>query len=98
MNIEERRLMDKYRAVLFSPLGMEVLGDILINFCNFGCYLDPDNKMEIGEYNVGVGILSRLGVFSKEAPNYKVIMALSGVLPEIPEEAREVSKEEEETE
>ena len=81
--------MEKHRALFFTPLGMEVLSDILINLCNFGCFLDPDDKQDVGKYNVGVGILSRLGVFTKETPNQRVIMALSGVTPEIPEEAKE---------
>jgi len=93
MNVAERRLMEKYRAVLFSPLGIDVLSDILVNLCGFGGYINveggKDIKEEVGAYNVGISILGRLGVCTKETPPSRVIMALSGVMPEIPEEAKE---------
>lgn len=54
----------KYRAVFNTPIGQEVLSDIL-SMCHFGATLDPDNKVEVSEYNVGVAILARLGIFSK---------------------------------
>ena len=57
-------LKEKYNLVFKSEVGREVLADILINFCNFGSYLDSENKEEIGQYNVGIKILGRMNVFS----------------------------------
>lgn len=51
---------DRYRSVFGSKLGSEVLADILA-MCHFGASLDPDNKAQIAEYNVGVAILAKCG-------------------------------------
>ena len=55
-------LSQKYRHIFLSPIGREVLADILSD-CHFGCTLDPDNKVQVAEYNVGISILARCGVF-----------------------------------
>lgn len=52
----------KYRHLFSSSLGREVLADIL-GECHFGSTLDPDNKAQVAEYNVGVLILAKCGVF-----------------------------------
>ena len=71
-------ISDKYREVLCSsPLGREVLADIL-KTCHLGITLDPDNIVQISEYNVGVVILAKCGVFKKD--NFEdVIRALCSV-------------------
>jgi hypothetical protein len=61
-------------------MGLDVLADIL-DMCHFGCTLDPDNKVMVAEYNVGVAILSKCGIFSQGTKN-NVVKALSSVMPE----------------
>lgn len=75
---EKKRLEEIYKYIFSSDMGLEVLGDVLINFCHFGCFLgNPD---EVAQYNVGVQILSRLGAFSK-GNTEKVIKGLINSLP-----------------
>jgi len=73
-------LRGKYRAMfLRSTLGKDVLGDILKE-CHFGCTLDPDNKVQVSEYNVGIMILNKLGIFS-DGTEFDVMNALASVSP-----------------
>jgi len=73
-------LTAKYRTVLLErQLGRDVLADILAN-CHFGCTLDPDNKVQVSEHNVGVTILHQCGIFGKGTMD-DVLRALSGVSP-----------------
>ena len=75
---EPDTLEAKYRLTLLSPLGRQVLSDILIGLCNFGCYLESPE--EVAQYNVGIGILSRCGIIS--AGNREAIIeALCNVMP-----------------
>lgn len=73
-------MIDKYRAVFMSPLGLEVLGDILTT-CHFGCTLDPDNPANVAEYNVGVTILNRCGVFH-QGTLPQVLNAFTAITPQ----------------
>jgi len=73
-------VIDKYRAVFMSPLGLEVLGDILTT-CHFGCTLDPDNPANVAEYNVGVTILNRCGVFH-QGTLPQVLNAFTAITPQ----------------
>jgi hypothetical protein len=86
-------LTQKYRSILIeNSTGREVLSDILTSFCNFGCFLDPGDDKMVGEYNVGISILSRLGIFNGETKPEDVILALSRVTPAFenkPEESLE---------
>jgi hypothetical protein len=60
---EKKELQSSYRFIFTSTeVGLKVLADILVDFCHFGCYLS--NPDEVAQYNVGVQILSRMGVFS----------------------------------
>jgi len=78
-------LMDKYRAVfLQTPMGLEVLGDILL-MCHFGCTLNPANVVQVSEYNVGATILSNCGIFGHGTLD-EVIKSLASVAPEKKEE------------
>ena len=78
-------LIAKYRAVfLESQLGRDVLADIL-STCHFGCTLDPDNTVQVSEYNVGIAILHKCGIFGKGTMD-DVLRALSGVSPHTEEE------------
>lgn len=52
-----QELKEKYKHTFKDDIGREVLADILVNFCKFGRRLEPG---DIGEYNVGIGILSML--------------------------------------
>lgn len=56
---------DKYRHAFLSPIGKDVLFDILQQ-CHFGSSLDPDNKAQVAEYNVGIFILARCGILGSE--------------------------------
>ena len=67
----------KYRVLFGSEIGQEVLSDILINFCNFGCFLDGEKERI--EYNVGVNILSRLKVFTSQVNKKDIIQSLFNV-------------------
>jgi hypothetical protein len=73
----EREIKDKYRALFGSGIGVEVLADILA-LCHFGSTLDPDNKVQVAEYNVGVSLLARCGILAPD--NFEsVIHALLGL-------------------
>jgi len=81
-------LMDKYRAVfLQSPMGLEVLGDIL-HFCHFGCTLNPANIIQVSEHNVGMTIMAKCGIFSPGTLD-DVIKSLASVMPEKKEDRHE---------
>jgi len=71
-------LIYKYRTVFLSPIGLEVLGDILIGMCHFGQTLDNEHQMD--EYNIGVGILAKIGAFS-EGTRFDVLSAIASVTP-----------------
>ena len=75
----------KYRQVfLKTALGRDVLSDILV-LCHFGGSLDPDNKVQVSEYNVGIAILHRCGVFAEDTFE-QVIRALANVVPKLKSE------------
>ena len=76
----------KYRSIFTSPLGREVLADLLRE-CHFGSTLDPDNKVQTAEYNVGVMVLAKCGVFGPET-KMDVINALLNVIPKSKEVER----------
>lgn len=70
----------KYRQVfLHSQLGKDVLADIL-KLCKFGCSLDPENLVQVSEYNVGVAILHRLGILAEDTLE-DVVRALASIVP-----------------
>ena len=75
-DIEENNIREKYLTVFNSELGLEILADILINFCHLGCFLNVKDEAEVGQYNVGISILSRMGVFSAGADKTKIINQL----------------------
>src|SRR4030042_7014694 len=61
---KKEALTNKYRHIFTkSEMGAEVLADILVNLCHLGCILETADQ--VAQYNSGVGILSRLGIFSK---------------------------------
>lgn len=69
----------KYRHVFSSSLGREVLADLL-GECHFGETLDPDNKVRVAEYNIGVVILAKCGIFG-DGTRMDVMNALLNVIP-----------------
>lgn len=74
----EKTIIDKYRNVLCStPQAVEVLTDIM-TMCHFGSTLDPANPVQVSEYNVGVAILAKCGVFSDDNRD-EVFRALCGI-------------------
>lgn len=72
-------LMAKYRLLFGTSLGQDILSDIL-SLTHFGETLNPDNPAMIAEYNVGVAILAKMGVFSFGTKG-DVIKALQSVTP-----------------
>jgi len=76
----QREMEGKYRHVFTrDAISLEVLSDILVSFCHFGCYVDDGYQM--AQHNVGVNILSRIGIFRPE--NRKnVLMAMVNAIPQ----------------
>ena len=74
-----KELQGKYRHLFVSSeIGLDVLSDILVNFCHFGCFIYDNYDM--AQHNVGVSILSRIGLFTPE--NRKnVMMAMVNAIP-----------------
>ena len=72
-------LTAKYRMVFGNSMGQEVLVDIM-TMTHFGQTLNADNPQQIGEYNVGMAIMAKMGVFSRETKG-DVIKALSVITP-----------------
>ena len=80
-----KEIMAKYRVVfLQNTVGQDVLGDIL-QTCHFGGMLDSDNKQQVGEYNAGLAILHKCGIFGEDTLE-QVIRALANVAPITKEE------------
>ena len=81
--VEARRRLEALEGVknkfsfLFAstPVGLEVLGNILVNLCFFGKHLDPNNAAQIGAYNVGVDLLLMCKVFD----NKRMIDVINGL-------------------
>ena len=67
-------LKQKYQFLFMQGVGIEVLSDILA-MCHFGSSLDFDDKHQIAEYNVGVAILAKCGIFGKDNMN-EIVRAL----------------------
>ena len=80
---EEIWVGDKYKYLFSSPMGREVLADILAE-CHFGTTLNPDNKVQIAEYNVGIMILAKCGILGP-ITRTDVINALCNVTPKTKE-------------
>jgi hypothetical protein len=66
--VNDNEIRAKYEMVFRQGDGREVLGDIL-RFCNFpgsagSTYLslDPDDKIMVGRFNVGLEIAEKAGV------------------------------------
>ena len=55
---DETDISDYYRGLFLKESGTKVLNDILI-ICHFGDELNPEDKVEIAEYNVGLRILKK---------------------------------------
>ena len=54
-------LKEKYQLVFNSPIGQEVLADILVNKLNFGCYL-KEALGDVSLHNAAIAILSEMGI------------------------------------
>lgn len=80
-------MQEKYRKVFGGQFGEEVLEDIL-RICHFGCTLDPENPTQVAEYNVGVVILAKMGIFGQGGAQ-KVVRALCSIIPEKEDEEDE---------
>jgi hypothetical protein len=55
-----RDMLQRYKKVFGTDEGRRVLGDILTS-CHFGETLDPDNRVQVSEFNVGLTILYKTG-------------------------------------
>jgi hypothetical protein len=85
-SIDDGETRAKYRLLFRQGIGRDVLTDIL-SLCHFGSTLDPDNKVQIAEYNVGIAILGRCGMLGDAVTLGDVARALCNVTPNIKEEA-----------
>jgi len=74
-----QELMEKYRKVFGSPMGQDVLADIL-TMTHFGETLDANNLHRVAEHNLGILILVKMGVFSNDT-KMDVIRALQSITP-----------------
>jgi len=74
-----KELMEKYRKVFGSPMGQDVLADIL-TMTHFGETLDSNNLHRVAEHNLGILILVKMGVFSHET-KMDVVRALQAIVP-----------------
>jgi hypothetical protein len=72
-------LTAKYRMVFGNAMGQEVLADIL-SMTHFGQTLNPENQAQIAEYNVGVAIMAKMGIFGR-GTKLDVIKALGNISP-----------------
>lgn len=72
-------LAEKYQLIFNSPIGQEVLADIL-TMTHFGETLNGDNPHQIGQYNIGVTILARMGIFA-QGTKLNVLRALLAITP-----------------
>jgi hypothetical protein len=72
-------LTEKYRSVFGTEMGREVLVDIL-TMTHFGETLNADNPHRVMEYNVGVAIMAKMGIFSP-GTKMQVVRALASVVP-----------------
>ena len=75
----DKELMEKYRKVFGSPMGQDVLADIL-TMTHFGETLDSNNLHRVAEHNLGILILVKMGVFSHET-KMDVVRALQAIVP-----------------
>ena len=72
-------LTEKYQLIFNSPIGQEVLADIL-TMTHFGETLNSANPQQIGEANVGVAILAKMGIFA-QGTKLNVLRALLAITP-----------------
>jgi hypothetical protein len=78
-NIPKVDVVRKYKSVFINPMGLEVLSDLL-SMCHFGSTLDSSNPQQIGEYNIGVAILAKCGVFGGDRMN-EIVKSLCSIIP-----------------
>ena len=70
---------EKYRAVfLGTPFGQEILADLAWE-CHFGAVLNPENPVQVAEFNVFMLVLNKLGIFESLG---EVVKALGTIIPE----------------
>ena len=74
-------LTAKYRSVLLSPLGIDVLKDIMVSFCYMGQFHEAGNAEQDGAYNVGISIMSRLGIYTPGTDLFQLFAAFTAVVP-----------------
>lgn len=85
----------KYRSLFLTELGQEVLTDILVEFCYQGQYHEAGSAEQDGAYNVGLKIMSRMGLLVDDKtlvrgmlsaiPGVRVVMPMGGEDDAIPE-------------
>jgi len=76
----EPTITDYYRACLCSPLGLNVLIDIL-RMCHWLERLDPNDPVKVAEYNIGMQILAQCNGSQNLTDTYElsVVQALVGL-------------------
>ncbi len=69
----------KYRALFDSPIGREVLRDILIN-AEFGSILHPENYIKFMWHNIAITILKECGMIGPDLMD-QVVNGFCNVIP-----------------
>ena len=77
--MEDDIIGSKYRYVFSSPMGREVLADLLF-LCHLFDVPDSNNPQKCGEQGIGIGILGRCGILGPNSMR-DVINALLNVIP-----------------
>ena len=83
---KEDDIGNKYRHVFSSPMGREVLADILTE-CHFMEVPDASNPHKCGEQGIGILILAKCGILGPDT-KMRVIDALLNVFPKSKEVER----------
>lgn len=79
---------EKYRVTFFgSPIGKEVLGDMLSE-CGFGTSIDADNHAQVAAHNLCMLILNRCGVLGNGTLP-KIVNAFAGIRPDEQQQAED---------
>jgi hypothetical protein len=63
---KEFNLEEKYKLTFRGALPREVLRDIVLRMCNYGCTLDPEDAVKVAQYNIAVDILGMCGIFPQQ--------------------------------
>lgn len=73
----EKRMNRLYRNVFSGTEGNEVLADILLHFCHYFSFIEPEEQGKIAQRNVGLAILERMNLIGPYAKDFiKLILSV----------------------